>query len=194
MDKLDRIKAICAALSVGAPLKIALKHAGVSYAEWLYWKSVASVVDYCKEQKTIMELGKRKSALARMRQSAAEQAAIEDRLTEADPELIALYTNSDKFKREANEIKDAMEKCESAKTKSILRHLTRVATSTSNAEISASEWYLERALPSTFGKAEPEKVGTTPPIKVQFVSSGSDTSLKRVEDLEKEFSGERKQA
>ena len=194
MENLDRIKAICAALSVGAPLKIALKHAGVTYSEWLYWQSVASVVDYCREQKVIMDLGKRKNALARTRQNAAERAAMEERLTEADPESIALYFSSDKFRKEANDIRDALDKCETAKTKSILRHLTRVATSTSNAEISASEWYLERVLPSTFGKAEPEKAGSTPPIKVQFVSSGSETAMKRIDDLEREFSGERKQA
>ena len=189
----SRIKKLQNALSVGAPLKIALKHAGIKYAEFLYWNSLVAVVDYCKEQEAISKLSTKK-ALAESRKRASETAFIEDRGIEPETELIALYMNSASFKKEANEIKELMDKCETAKTNSILRHLTRISTSNDRNEISASQWFLERALPTAFGKAEEEEKKGVAPIKVQFVSSKSEQSIKRLEDMEREVLGEGKRA
>lgn len=188
-----KIKKLQNALSVGAPLKIALKHANIKYAEYLYWLSLCSVVDYCREQEAISKLSSKK-ALAETRRKASEMAFIEERQAEPDTELIALYMNSASFKEEADKTKDLMEKCDTAKTNGILRHLTRIATSNDRTEITASQWYLERALPTAFGKAEEEEKKGVAPIKVQFVSSKGETSMKRLEDMEKEILGEGKRA
>lgn len=188
-----KIKKLQNALSVGAPLKIALKHANIKYAEYLYWLSLCSVVDYCREQEAISRLSSKK-ALAETRRKASEMAFIEERQAEPDTELIALYMNSASFKEEADKTKDLMEKCDTAKTNGILRHLTRIATSNDRTEITASQWYLERALPTAFGKAEEEERKGVAPIKVQFVSSKGETSMKRLEDMEKEILGEGKRA
>ena len=188
-----KIKKLQNALSVGAPLKIALKHANIKYAEYLYWLSLCSVVDYCREQEAISRLSSKK-ALAETRRKASEMAFIEERQAEPDTELIALYMNSASFKEEADKTKDLMEKCDTAKTNGILRHLTRIATSNDRTEITASQWYLERALPTAFGKAEEEEKKGVAPIKVQFVSSKGETSMKRLEDMEKEILGEGKRA
>ena len=188
-----KIKKLQNALSVGAPLKIALKHANIKYAEYLYWLSLCSVVDYCREQEAISKLSGKK-ALAETRRKASEMAFIEERQSEPDTELIALYMNSASFKEEADKTKDLMEKCDTAKTNGILRHLTRIATSNDRTEITASQWYLERALPTAFGKAEEEERKGVAPIKVQFVSSKGETSMKRLEDMEKEILGEGKRA
>lgn len=188
-----KIKKLQNALSVGAPLKIALKHANIKYAEYLYWLSLCSVVDYCREQEAISRLSSKK-ALAETRRKASEMAFIEERQAEPDTELIALYMNSASFKEEADKTKELMEKCDTAKTNGILRHLTRIATSNDRTEITASQWYLERALPTAFGKAEEEERKGVAPIKVQFVSSKGETSMKRLEDMEKEILGEGKRA
>lgn len=188
-----KIKKLQNALSVGAPLKIALKHANIKYAEYLYWLSLCSVVDYCKEQEAISRLSSKK-ALAETRRKASEMAFIEERQAEPDTELIALYMNSASFKEEADKTKELMEKCDTAKTNGILRHLTRIATSNDRTEITASQWYLERALPTAFGKAEEEEKKGVAPIKVQFVSSKGEASMKRLEDMEKDILGEGKRA
>ena len=188
-----KIKKLQNALSVGAPLKIALKHANIKYAEYLYWLSLCSVVDYCREQEAISRLSSKK-ALAETRRKASEMAFIEERQAEPDTELIALYMNSASFKEEADKTKELMEKCDTAKTNGILRHLTRIATSNDRTEITASQWYLERALPTAFGKAEEEEKKGVAPIKVQFVSSKGEASMKRLEDMEKEILGEGKRA
>ena len=190
----DKTKKLQNALSVGAPLKIALKHAGIKYGDYLYWLSVCAVVDYCQEQEAVSSLSNKKKALGEARRKAGEMAFIEERQAEPDTELIALYMNSDTFRKEANEIKSAMEKCEGAKTNGILRHLTRISTSNDRNEISASQWYLERALPTTFGKAEQEEKPNVAPIKIQFTSSNGEQSTKRLEDMEREIRGEGKQA
>jgi hypothetical protein len=150
-------------------------------------------VDYCREQEAISRLSSKK-ALAETRRKASEMAFIEERQAEPDTELIALYMNSASFKEEADKTKDLMEKCDTAKTNGILRHLTRIATSNDRTEITASQWYLERALPTAFGKAEEEEKKGVAPIKVQFVSSKGETSMKRLEDMEKEILGEGKRA
>ena len=189
----NKIKKLQNALSIGSPLKVALKYSGIKYADYLYWLSICAVVDYCTEQEAISKLSTKK-ALAETRRRASETAFIEDRAIEPDTELIALYMNSASFKKEANEIKTAMEKCETAKTNAVIRHLSRISTSNDRNEISASQWFLERALPTAFGKVEEEEKKGVAPIKVQFVSSKSEASMKRLEDMEREILGEGKRA
>jgi hypothetical protein len=184
-DKLNRLKT---AFSLGAPLKTALNFAGVSLSEYRYWEKVANSVSYCIEKEGASKLQGKKDVLARIRKETHEEIAEQE--AQPDPELVALYLSSGIFKREANEIYNIFQECEKAKTDSVIHHLKRVSTSTNNAEISASEWFLERALPDEFGKNQEEKPTPIKPVEIKFVNSKSEESLKRIEALEKELSGE----
>lgn len=198
MKKTEELSKLYGALRYGSPIRTALKYAGITHAKYRYWLSIHAVVDYCHEQEEISEMEKAKSPLAILRKKAYETATALDmdgNTIEPDPEMCLLYTRSDKFREEADSIWEIIEKCEKAQTSSILSHLQRLNNeSTSKQAVSASQWFLERALPVQFGKQEPETTPNIQPVKVEFVKSDSETSLKRIEDMEKELLGERAKA
>ena len=80
-----------------------------------------------------------------------------------------------------------------------MKHLTRIATSEDKSQLTASQWFLERALPEEFGQKQTlsldKRTSLAPkPIKVEFVKSDSEADLKRVAEIEKELLGSNKRA
>lgn len=198
MENTERIKKLKNALTAGSPMRIALSYAGIPYSEYRYWLILYVAVERCEQEKEIAELEKSKSNLAKIRKSAYEFSTIEDdegNLIEPDPEAMTLYRTSRSFRKEADEAHRIMSEIMEAKTKSVILHLGRLAKEdTSKAAVSASQWFLERALPTDFGKKEKEERQDVPAIEVKFVKSDSEASLKRVADMEKSILGDRNEA
>lgn len=198
MKKSDDLSKLYGALRYGSPIRTALKYAGITHAKYRYWLSIHAVVEYCHEQEEITEMERAKSPMAIIRRRAYETATALDmdgNAIEPDPEMCLLYAKSEKFRDQAEEIWEIIEKCEKAQTSSILSHLQRINNEgTSKQAMGASQWFLERALPVQFGKQEPEHTPAIQPVKVEFIKSDSESSMKRIEDMEKELLGERSKA
>lgn len=198
MELKDRLKKLNQALANGSPMRIALNSAGISYSDYRYWLDLFVAVEYCKQQEELNELRKSKSNLMKIREQSFRFAIYEDEdgnQLEPNPEAVALYVNSKTFKKEADEKHDWIASINEAKTKAVLLHLRRLADEqSSKATVSAAQWFLERALPTDFGKQEADIKQNIPNIKVEFVKSDGEASMKRIEEMEKSILGDRKLA
>ena len=179
-------------------MRIALNAAGIRYSEYRYMLEVFVAVEHCAMKAELNELGKSKSTLAKIKESifSFDRYVDEDgREVEPNPEIVNLYGHSAQFKREADEIHSQMMKIRECQTNAILLHLSRIADeNASKAVVSASQWFLERSLPTDFGKQDAEQSAPIAPVKVEFVKCDSPSSLKRLEDMEREILGDRKLA
>ena len=184
------------ALQIGAPLEDALRYAGISPADFSYWESVDAAVVLSLHQDEMERLKKTESdAVVNAKKRAFAEAMGGRR--EADPELVVRYRVSKTFRKEADNIHALMEKCAKAKSKAVMKHLKRIYDDgTPRAAVTASQWYLERALPDSFGRkdgTQPIEAAKPEPIKVEFVKPSSD-SLKRIEEIEAELLGDKNRA
>jgi len=198
MRKDKRIEKLRQALMNGTPLRLALTYAGIKYSDYRYWLELYVAVDYSKQQAELNSLKKSKSNIAKIKEQTFKYNRYQDEdgneIT-PNPDAVSLYIHSASFRKEADEAYELVSDILESKTKAVLLHLHRLTKDeTSKAGVSASQWFLERALPTDFGKQESENKNYVPKISVEFVKSDSEASKKRIENMEKSILGDRNEA
>lgn len=158
------------ALELGTPLPVALRFSGIPEPEYRHWEDMHLSYFYML-----------------MTEKMKGEAGVE--LEEPHPDIYARMIASKQYKAECKKAYETVERCRNAQSNSIVRHLSRIAsTSYDKAAIDASKWFLERALPTDFGNQEKAEETKIKPIEVRFATPSED-SKKRIEDMEKEIMG-----
>ena len=195
MRKDKRIEKLRQALMNGTPLRLALTYAGIKYSDYRYWLELYVAVDYSKQQAELNSLKKSKSNIAKIKEQTFKYNRYQDEdgneMT-PNPDAVSLYIHSASFRKEADEAYELVSDILESKTKAVFSHLYRLTKGEpSKAEVTASTWFLERVLPTDFGKQESENKNYVPKISVEFVKSDSEASKKRIENMEKSILGDR---
>ena len=123
-----KTKKLLKALNSGTPIRIALPYAGIAYADYMYWLSVFATVEYMRQQDELSELRKSKSRLAEIKRKSYETFRVEDddgKPMEADPEIVALYSNSKSFREEADGLHELVRQIREAKTKAKINRISQ---------------------------------------------------------------------
>lgn len=168
--KNDPLDKLCKALEIGTPLQVALRYSGIPAPEYRHWEDMHLSYFYML-----------------MTEKMKGEDGIE--LEEPNPDIYARMISSKQYKAECKKAYETVERCRNAQSNSIVRHLSRIAsTSYDKATIDASKWFLERALPTEFGSQEKVEETKIKPIEVRFAKP-SDESKKRIEDMEREIAG-----
>lgn len=193
-----KIEKLYKTLAIGTPVKTALKYCSIPYVDYCYWLMLYNLVEYMNQQEESEKL--EGEDLSDILEQAREMARAEKgQEVEPPPEAVVRYNRSERYRKNAIEIHDIIEKCRVSQTSAVVRHLSRIATSEDKAQLTASQWFLERALPEEFGLKQSltldKRTSLAPkPIKVEFVKSDSEADLKRVAEIEKELLGSNKRA
>lgn len=172
MERDAKTKKLLKALSIGTPLSVALRYANIAEPLYKYWEEEHKAYSYVELKKAMKE------------------AVVDANLDEPNPEILTRLQSSDKFRAECRKAYLLIEDCLNYQSQSIVRHLARISgESTEKAQIDASKWFLERALPTEFGNVEKEEEREIKPIEVSFVQPSED-SKRRIEEIEKDILGE----
>ena len=186
ITKQDIDKAI-RACSIGTPAKTALALIGMGKADVLYMQALSLAYSQYEAEEEIAKLKRGKSDLSQARAYAKEGA-----LEEAKPEFVTLCRASATFRKEAKRMRDFEQELKKAEAKAIVMHMTRVAESDSKTELFASEWFLDKMIPTESPTDQAQaQAAKVPQIEVRFVQP-SEEATKRIEAIEAEFGGEAK--
>lgn len=201
---IENLNALYEALKKGVPLSVALTNSGISQTTYFYWVTLASIAHTMKSEKEIQELSdllgdedEINFTRDKIFQETEEyQNEVITKFVEPKETLCYKYQRDEKFRNLCDEAYQIIKTCDESRCMAIAYHINKVAmdghrSSQGRINARASMWFLERALPTIFGKKEEEELKPSriekKPLKVQFVDPNEKNSLKRVEEMTNEL-------
>lgn len=200
----DQLGKLYETLKAGGDLRIALQRAAISMATYMYWVAISSIVSYVKSQEEIEEIeaiAKSGVSIQNVRDLAA--AAQKGRKTgvgiyiEPSQESVLQYRNVRRFREFADKCYTIVTTCDQCRSDFATLQLTKIARSTdkkNGINPSGAMWWLERNFPDLYAKPsdrakedESEQIATVPSIEVEFIDPESESSSKRLADMEEQI-------
>ena len=201
-------------LRAGAPLGIALSYAKIPAIQYYYYVEVANVSRYFKDKefkklndefiKSGVSFGDIQDEAAALNTHFNNPNSSIASYKEPTAEAILRYKNNRSFKEFADEVYDFIQECDNCRSEAVMYHVSQIRSAAGKRGVNtnSSQWFLERAVPDSFGKSErivnkvegslhqtinqegdPNEPGL-PPVKVEFVNPNTKENQDRVKDME----------
>lgn len=179
-------------LKTGMPLEIALQHAGISVSLYKYLLALGSVSHTEKEAVITKELkGVMDEDLPTYSGANLDSLEVGKWIT-PKPKYQKKYHYDKEFKILCDQAYKIIVNINTQISENILFHLQKVnmngmKSKSGKVIATASMWYLERTLPSFFGKKDnfiPESNTVVRPVEIAYIDPDTDESKRRVDEMQ----------